>query len=72
MGLVTLFYWDQIFFFFIINILETSNQLIGRMNSELNPTGLIESHKKKECILIQNIYTMVSTFMFFKSSIDEF
>lgn len=72
MELVTLFYWDQIFFFFIINILETSNQLIGRMNSELNPTGLIESHKKKECILIQNIYTMVSTFMFFKSSIDEF
>ena len=71
MELVTLFYWDQIFFF-IINILETSNQLIGRMNSELNPTGLIESHKKKECILIQNIYTMVSTFMFFKSSIDEF
>lgn len=72
MELVTQFYWDQIFFFFIINILETSNQLIGRMNSELNPTGLIESHKKKECILIQNIYTMVSTFMFFKSSIDEF
>ena len=72
MELVTLFYWDQIFFFFIINILETSNQLIGRMNSELNPTGLIESHKKKECILIQNIYTMVSTFMFFKSSMDEF